>query len=359
MAEGEKQGSEATENIVNSPTADAAVDPKLLEWRIIGETIPGASHLRDGRPNQDAILQVRESGVYPPIILSISDGHGSNKCFRSHRGSHLAVTISAELMRELVNEKRKGYDASKIESAAKETLPAEFVRKWQKAVEADLKREPFSEEELDRLEARDGIYARKIVESHPLLAYGATALTVALTQSFVIYAQLGDGEIICVSETGEVSKPLPEDERLLANETTSLCTESAAQDFRTAYRPFTQSLPALIIMTTDGYANSFVDDAGFLRVGSDLLTMLRADGFDAVNRSVKGWLEEATRLGSGDDCTLAIICRMDALRDSTTSPSPAPKEEVSQEEVSQESPAREAEKGISDNAGKESAEKPS
>ena len=29
------------------------------EWRVIGETVPGASHLRAGVPNQDALLQVR------------------------------------------------------------------------------------------------------------------------------------------------------------------------------------------------------------------------------------------------------------------------------------------------------------
>ncbi len=133
----------------------------------------------------------------------------------------------------------------------------------------------------------------------------------------MLYLQLGDGEMIVVSEAGEVSKPLPEDKNLIANETTSLCTDTAAQDFRFSYQPLTDPPPALILMTTDGYANSFADDAGFLKVGSDLLEMLRADGFDTVNRSVRGWLEEATRIGSGDDCTLAIICRMDALEGST------------------------------------------
>ncbi len=42
--------------------------------------------------------------------------------------------------------------------------------------------------------------------------------------------------------------------------------------------------------------------------------MLRADGFDPVSARLKGWLEEATRAGSGDDSTVAIICRMDALK---------------------------------------------
>jgi hypothetical protein len=73
-------------------------------------------------------------------------------------------------------------------------------------------------------------------------------------------------------------------------------------------------------MTTDGYYNSFSTTEGFHKVGSDLIQMLREeDGFGAVNRSVKSWLEEATAAGSGDDCTLAIICRMDALKASSPS----------------------------------------
>src|SRR5581483_11072443 len=186
-------------------------DTASREWRIIGETVRGASHLRAGKPNQDAILQVRESSVGLPLILWISDGHGSDKCFRSDRGSRFAVGVGTELMRETLNDKRSDSDVSQVESGVRESLPVEFARRWKKIVETDLEREPLT---------KDGAGARQAVESHPSLAYGATTLTVALTQSSVIYLQLGDGEIITVSESGEVSKPLPEDERLLANETT-------------------------------------------------------------------------------------------------------------------------------------------
>lgn len=291
----------------------ASVETPSQEWRIIGATVPGASHLRAGVPNQDAVLHVRESSVSLPVIVSISDGHGSNKCFRSDRGSRFAVTIGAELMRELINDKRNDYDVAKLEAQARQTLPGEFTRRWNAAVAADLAREPLLEQEFARLEAKDGAKARQIVAAHQSLAYGATTLTVALTASFVLYLQLGDGEIITVSDAGEVASPLPEDERLLANETTSLCSSQAAQDFRFVYQPLNSALPALILLTTDGYANSFTDDAGFYKVGSDLLDMLRTDGFDVVNHNIKDWLEEATRLGSGDDCTLGVIVRMDAL----------------------------------------------
>jgi hypothetical protein len=158
------------------------------------------------------------------------------------------------------------------------------------------------------------------VAGNPLLAYGATSLTVAVEESFILYLQLGDGEILYVSGKGEVTRALPEDERLFANETTSLCTPDAEENFRVRLQPLAGEPPALILISTDGYVNSFSDSAGFFKVGSDLLEMLRADGFDPVNASLKGWLEEATRSGSGDDCTLGLICRMDALSKPAVSP---------------------------------------
>ena len=285
-----------------------------IEWRIIGETVPGASHLRAGIPNQDSILQLRESGRSLPLVLSVSDGHGSHKCFRSDWGSRFAVKKSAQLVGEFLDERRGAFDLAEIESKGKDWLPQEFVRRWRAAVEADLKARPFTEEEFATLEKKDGPRGRKLVEANPLLAYGATSLTVAVEESFILYLQLGDGDILTVSETGEVVPSLPEDGRLFANETTSLCLPKAEQDFRFRVQNISGAHPALIMLSTDGYVNSFSTPEGFLKVGTDLLEMLRSDGFDFVNESVKGWLEEATSAGSGDDTTLGIICRMDALK---------------------------------------------
>lgn len=284
------------------------------EWRIIGESVPGASHLRAGIPNQDSILQLRESGRSLPLVLSVSDGHGSNKCFRSDRGSRYAVKKAAQLVSEFLDERRDSFDLTEIEERGKESLPQEFVKRWREAVEADLKRAPFSTEELDALEKKDGERARKLVEANPLLAYGATSLTVAVEESFVLYLQIGDGDILTVSEAGDVARPLPEDERLFANETTSLCSPTAEQDFRFHLQQLSDVRPALVMLSTDGYVNSFSNEEGFLKVGKDLLEMLRSDGFDVVNESLRGWLEEATRMGSGDDTSVAIICRMDAVQ---------------------------------------------
>ncbi|MGI9106501.1 MAG: PP2C family serine/threonine-protein phosphatase [Pyrinomonadaceae bacterium] len=315
----------------------------LPEWRVIGETVPGASHLRARIPNQDSLLQLRESGRSLPLIVSVSDGHGSNKCFRSDWGSRFAVKRAALLVGEFLDERRGNFDLAEIESKGREWLPQEFVKRWREAVEADLKRRPFTAQEFDTLVKKESQRARELVEANPLLAYGATSLTVAVEESFILYLQLGDGDMLTVSEQGGVARPLSEDKRLFANETTSLCTAGAERDFRFHLQKISGSPPALITLSTDGYVNSFSSEEGFLKVGTDLLEMLRTDGFNFVNESLKGWLEEATHEGSGDDTTLAIICRMEALKQPAAPPAPPPQETAQSKDATSTTPEPNAE----------------
>src|SRR5262249_50369285 len=107
-----------------------------------------------------------------------------------------------------------------------------------------------------------------------------------------------------------VTKPLVKDDRLFANETTSLCTPDAWSDFRVNFQPITNEQPALILLATDGYPNSFRDEAGFLKVGTDILKTIHAEGLGRVKDSLEGWLSDSTRAGSGDDVTLGILCSL-------------------------------------------------
>jgi hypothetical protein len=133
----------------------------------------------------------------------------------------------------------------------------------------------------------------------------------AVTERFAVYLQLGDGEIIAVSESGEVTRPLTRDDRLFGNETTSLCAPDAWHDFRVSFQPLVQSPPALILLSTDGYPNSFRHESGFFKVGSDILHMIREHGLDIVKDNLAGWLSDSTRAGSGDDITVGILCNVD------------------------------------------------
>ena len=200
-------------------------------WRVIGSTVRGASHARTGLPNQDAIGWTQISGMRRSLIASVSDGHGSVKCFRSHIGSHFAVETALALSREFLSGQPDLTSLSAVKRTAEERLPQEMARRWREAVEDHVEKNPLSEDELTSLETTDGTPAREAVAANPVRAYGATVLNVVVEESFILYLQLGDGDILLVSDAGETTRPLQADERLFANETTSLSSQKRMAGF--------------------------------------------------------------------------------------------------------------------------------
>jgi serine/threonine protein phosphatase PrpC len=278
-------------------------DKRTSQWQAVGQSVRGASHERSGRPNQDAIGWLPGSGAGPSLVLAVADGHGSARYSRSDVGATLAVATATKLIHEFLAGQADADNLSLIKRAAEEWLPGALVRAWLAAVSEHIEANPLSELELDALGRGNNDPTQSLT-----IAYGATILAAAVADAFVLSLQLGDGEILTVTHRGEVSKPLAKDDRLFANETTSLCAPDAWRDFRVAFQPSAHARPALILLATDGYPNSFRDESGFLKVGSDILEIVRTEGLGKVNESLEGWLTDSTNAGSGDDVTLGILC---------------------------------------------------
>jgi hypothetical protein len=138
-----------------------------------------------------------------------------------------------------------------------------------------------------------------------------------------IYIQLGDGDVLIVSDdAAESSRPLPPDQQSFANETASLASagpmvgskrpggpRGPCADFRVRVIPTVSDRPALVLLTTDGYANAFVTDAGFRQAAIDFLSLGQSEGWEFVRTQLPGWLNEASREGSGDDVTVILLVR--------------------------------------------------
>lgn len=274
-----------------------------VAWQVVGQTVRGAAHERNGLPNQDAICWLPTAGHGSSAVLAVADGHGSPRYPRSHTGARLAVETAVRLIDDFTGSQSDVDNLSLIKDATQEWLPRALVRNWAEAVAADLQTEPLSETELFLLGPGS---SRELS-----IAYGTTLIVTAVTDRFILYLQLGDGDILCVSQSGEVTRPLSKDDRLFGNETTSLCANEAWRDFRVQFQPLTQSPPALVLLSTDGYPNSFRDESGFLQVGSDILDLVQENGLASVNDRLAGWLRDSTRAGSGDDVTLGILCSLD------------------------------------------------
>ena len=272
----------------------------MTNWRTLQASVRGAAHHRAGLPNQDAVRIARANGGLP-LIVALADGHGSAKSFRSQHGARSAVAVALKVCGTLF----KLDSLSQKKRWAEEQLPLELVRHWRERVDRLLARRPFALAELESL----GPASRRQVEANPYLAYDSTLLAVIVASTFILYLQLGDGDILTVSSSGEVERPLAKDERLIANETTSLCSDKAWNEVRVLFQALAGAPPALILAATDGYANAFRDEAGFQQVARDLWAMLRDEGLETVQSNLKDWLNEASQQGSGDDITMGIMYR--------------------------------------------------
>ncbi|TYT68719.1 PP2C family serine/threonine-protein phosphatase [Microcystis aeruginosa] len=298
-----------------------------LKWRCLGESVRGASHVRSGLPNQDAIRWFPESGIGLPLILAVSDGHGSAKSFRSDRGSRFAVETAIKVIQEFfLSSQSSDLNFSALKDAAQRLLPPRLVNEWRKAVNKDLglsendeekltNKPNFTDEEKQILVDKDGEAAWQAVENNYFLAYGATVLAVLVTEFFIVYIQLGDGDILEVDSKGNTTRPLERDPNLIANETTSLCMNKAWNEFQVHIKLYPQGtpkeIPALILVSTDGYSNSFSTDEGFFKIGQDYRQMFKSNLTEEVRQKLEGFLQETSEKGSGDDITLGMIKRLE------------------------------------------------
>lgn len=277
-----------------------------MNWRATSVTVRGSAHVRSGLPNQDRTVFINGPRSSHAVI-AVSDGHGGARHFRSNTGSDLAVNTSAPLVRDfLINETEMSI-ATPFSPTALDELKHQLIQRWLAAVEADFTNNPFSGDELSRVEQEEGATAREAVESNPALAYGATLLLVAASQSHLLYMQLGDGDILAVDAAGETTRPMRSDERLVANQTTSLCQPEAWNEFRVSVCSNAEQFPVLVLASTDGYSNSFRSEEDFLQIGRDYLEIVRQEGLEAVAPMLPEILTEASQQGSGDDITLGIL----------------------------------------------------
>ena len=280
--------------------ADAGLTSRATApWTVLGDSVLGASHVRDGRPNQDAWLA--ETLADGAALLAVADGHGGALHCRSDRGSRFAAECAITVM-------RAWRDDGDFEDFARR-FPASLVSAWRERVAADLATDVLGRAEVPAAGWQNGRSADELLDN-PVLAYGTTVLVAIVRADRIWFAQLGDGDCLVVHTGGAVRRPVPGDDTLAGNMTTSLCQQDAAAQFRTAQIDRLSASDGarvrLVLLSTDGYANAFKTDHDFLQIGGDYLNWLDEQGAAVVGRQLPGVLAEATQQGSGDDVTLLM-----------------------------------------------------
>ena len=267
---------------------------------ICGESVKGATHERNGLPLQDS-KRIEEVSDHI-TILSVADGHGSDKCPRSDRGSLMAVNAFCDVMKKYLH----GYGQTQEGMAELVTvLNREGVTRFAQDVcdewQVRVKQSFYKNKDSSLIEADghinwDGVYS----------LYGTTLLGMLITDTFVFSFQIGDGDITVI--TNDDISSLVEPEKFLGTETHSLSKADAWRKSVASVRrkDVESDQPYLYMLSTDGFVNSYASDEDFKKTCRDYYNMIGKYGFAAIKGNLAKWLKETSELGCGDDVTVVM-----------------------------------------------------
>lgn len=265
---------------------------ELLQAQCENFTQIGASHVRRNKPNQDygAVESIAVSLDNQIYVLAVSDGHGSEKSFRSDIGSKTAVNVAIEELKNLFS-KQPSFDQINSQT---DIITRRIIFEWKKLVKIHFIENPVNNEDI---EIKSDLDIQRI--------YGATLLIALITSEYVLYLQIGDGNILAVDGSGNYFEPFEVDPLILGTDTHSLCEEDAIEYCQIRVVPH-QYLPLFVFITTDGLPNSFASDKDFSSSVVDIYHTIKKHGLEPVKDEMKGWLKDYTEQGSGDDITIAF-----------------------------------------------------
>ena len=294
-------------------------------------SMAGQLHVRDGRPNQDAAGFLRHSrglGLVPILTgsiidsalcgdlveslrnrsestspefcaLAVSDGHGGKKYDRSERGSALAVCLMLHVA--VLGAIRLCSEQPGTKDWLLYEVPRHLVRQWKQHVLQD--------------DSSQGCHPASTVEDNDAIIqrYGATILGALTTDKGSVFWQLGDGDLILVNDNGVVSHPIDRQSDYIGTETDSLCLDSAEGAFRVSVQIGESHRDSLILLATDGVANSFIDDDAFQSFVRAISEYARGPRRETLSSSVPRWIARCSSY-SGDDVSLSVLLpRIDSV----------------------------------------------
>lgn len=275
---------------------------------VFGECVQGFSHIQNNVECQDSCKKLElEDGT---IVMSVADGHGSKACPFSKTGSEIAVNVFCEAMVNLC----RGYQTSS------ELLPTYLNREGNLKIAQTIDQE-WKQSVLAAHAAmkREMPLAENGQEDHAAVyrMYGSTLLGLLIAPTFVFAFQIGDGDITYIDDS--CAEPIVEGDKLLGVESHSLSSVGAWKKAVSVVRPrnWDDALPALFMLSTDGFSNSHISNSEFLKTCTDYLTILKEHSASVVEANLNSWLAETSQFGCGDDITVLIAYFEDEMEDTS------------------------------------------
>lgn len=261
----------------------------------------GYNHEKRGKVCEDC------SGIYKDesmCLCVVADGHGSDNYPRTKSGASYAVEAAIEAVKEFVNTAEASLVLSEDGDLLLTQLEKNILLRWHRLVEEDFMDHPFTEEELSQVSER----YRKKYEEHTkdsyAKAYGTTLLLFVVTKAYSFGIQIGDGKCVCVMESDDYMQPIPWDDACQMNVTTSICDDTAIDEFR---HIILKEPPVAVFCGTDGIDDSYAGDGELYKFYHSVFQLFPEYGEETARNEIEEYLPILSRKGSGDDVSIAYL----------------------------------------------------
>ncbi len=277
-----------------------------MAYEVFCKSVQGASHIRKGIPCEDYGIK-KETELCK--IFALGDGHGDLNCPRSQKGSQFVCTIASEELAFFANDlETHGWTDKMFERAEAEILVSQLITsifgKWSCQVNDDFEQFPLTEKESEEAVEYIDRYRNGERIEH---AYGTTFIAGLLTREYLLLLQQGDGRCVLFDQDGNVSQPIPWDDRCFANVTTSVCDIDAVQSCRYHIVDLTKNKIIACVAGSDGVEDSFNNMDKMHAYYRNLFKYACDNGVTSLESYLEETLPSFSENGSGDDTTICGI----------------------------------------------------
>jgi len=261
----------------------------------------GASHRETGQPCQDACLVSQHFyRSHACTLLAVADGHGSKAYTRSDVGASLATEAvrdaSIKFLHQIVSQFEADSPSWRKESSHffRERFGRQFLQDWRKRVVEHASENPDPEFPDDQ--ARGS-----------LQRYGSTVAMALLFQDLLFVGAIGDSLVYTLQQKEEgllVQRYFEGDTGFMMQETDSLCSEDAANKWKSMVLSRDMEKVDMLLLTTDGMSDSLQNPEESIR---DMYEKTLLHGMEWLCRVLPDQLYRWSDEGVGDDMGV-IVC---------------------------------------------------
>ena len=252
-------------------------------------------------------------------IFVLGDGHGDSNCPRSSLGSKCVCEIAVDELQKFANDvKEQNWEQRLFCDKQAEKMIFRLVSsifgKWSLRVKEDYLSNPLTKDEEKAATECLQYYRRGERIEH---IYGTTFIAGLMSSDYLLLLQQGDGRCVVFDADGDVSQPIPWDDRCIANVATSVCDPDAVVSCRYHIIDLTKNQIVACFLGSDGVEDSFGSMDMMHKYYREELLLASTVEINEYEGHLLETLPRISEYGSGDDITICGVFNPKAINELT------------------------------------------